>query len=600
MTQAGSGAPSGAANGPVDESNPSFSGLAGRADARLPGQPGPGAGRGEPQARLRRSRFSIVWLIPLVAFGIAVYLGVQALNNRGPLITLSFKTADGLTAGQTQVRHKAVPLGTVEDIALNRDLSAVEVRVRLNAQGARIVTDRTRFWVVRPRFNAGNISGLETLVSGAFIAVDPGEPGGKPQTSFTGLEQPPGVQSDQPGRTYTLRASNIGSLNEGTPVYYRDIPVGEVLGYDIGDGHGPVTVSIFVRDPYDKFVHSETRFWNSSGLTVGLGANGLHVEVQSLQAIISGAVTYDTPQEAWATPAAADKTRFPLYPDKVQAEGAGYRERIPVVTYLTSSVAGLAAGAAVDVFGIQVGNVTEVKLLLDPQTAQVRVRVAMEIQPERVFPDTKFPGANPQHVLSGLVGEGMRAVVESANFVTGQKDVSLQFVPNAKPAGIAMEGNAIVLPSQAGGLDSVMTSVSDIAAKLGAIPFDQIGQNANALIATLNGTVGGPELKQTLRSVAATMADVQGLVRSTKTDLDPTLRRLPELASTLQATLAHANDVLASARGGYGENSQFQRNLERLMDQANDAVRSVRLLADYLTRNPRALSLGRTAGAGNR
>ncbi|MGI4941013.1 MAG: intermembrane transport protein PqiB, partial [Janthinobacterium lividum] len=311
MTSDGQGDRASPGAGPVGEANPPFSGAAGRQDARVPGQPGTDAARQGPQAQIRRRRFSLVWLIPLVAVGIAIYLGVQALNNRGPLITITFKTADGLTGGQTQVRHKAVALGTVEDIALSHDLSAVDVRVRLNAQGARIVTDRTRFWVVRPRFSSGNISGLETLVSGAFIAVDPGEPGGKPRTSFTGLEQPPGIQSDQPGRTYTLQAGSLGSLNEGTPVYYRDIPVGEVLGYDIGDGHGPVKVSIFVRDPFDKFVHPETRFWNASGLNVGLGPSGLHVEVQSLQAIISGAVTYDTPQEAWTTPPAADNTRFP-------------------------------------------------------------------------------------------------------------------------------------------------------------------------------------------------------------------------------------------------------------------------------------------------
>ncbi len=582
---------------PPGDQDPPFAGAGAHADpqpARDEVQPG-GA-----QAQVRRRRFSLVWIIPLVAIGIAIYLGVQALNNRGPLITLTFLTGDGLTAGQTQVRHKAVSLGTVEDIALSHDLKAVDVRVRLNAQGSRIVTDHARFWVVRPRISSGSISGLETLVSGAFIAVDPGDPGGKPKTDFTGLEQPPGVQSDEPGRTYTLQADRVGSLNQGTPIYYRDIPVGEVLGYDIGDGHGPVKVTAFIRSPYDRFVHPETRFWNASGLNVGLGPQGLHVEVQSLQAVISGAVAYDTPKEAWNSPQAADNTAFRLFPDKAEADASGYRERIPLVTYLTSSVTGLAPGASVTVFGIQVGNVTDVKLLLDPRAAQVKVRVAMEIQPERVFPDQHFPGADTNHVMSGLVGEGMRAVVESSNFVTGQKDVALQFVPNAKPAGIAMEGDVIVLPSQAGGLDGIMTSVADVAAKLDAIPFDQIGQNANALIATLNATVGGPELKQTLRSVAATMQDVQGLVRSTKTGLDPTLKRLPALASELQATLAHANDVLASTRTGYGDNSQFQRNLEHLMDQANDAVRSVRLLADYLDRNPSALILGRTAAAGNR
>ena len=566
-------------------------------DQARPGAGGAASG----QATVRRRNLSLVWIIPVVALLAAGYLGVRALNDRGPLATITFKAADGLTAGQTQVKHKAVALGTVEDITLAKDLSHVIVKVRMNSQGEHVLTDHARFWVVKPRISSGNISGLETLVSGAFIATDPGDPGGSPKTDFVGLEQPPGVRSDEPGHTYQLEAPTIGSLGEGTQIFYRDIPAGEVLGYDFGDGHGPVTVSAFIRAPFDRFVHPQTHFWNASGLNVKLGAQGLHVEVESLQAVISGAVSFDSPKEAWAGPIAADDAKFHLYDSKAEADAAGFNERIPLVTYLQSSVAGLGAGSAVDVFGMQVGNVTDVKLLLDPVSGLVRIRVAMEIQPERVFPPDSFATKlDPAKVLGALVGQGMRAEIDTASYVTGEKNIALAFVPNAKQAGITLEDGVIVLPSQGGGFDNILGAVSDVATKLQQIPFAQIGENANALIATLNSTVGSPEVKNSLRSLSATLKDVQALVHDTDAGLQPTLKRLPEISTQLQDTLKHANAALANVGGSYGEDSDFQRNLERVLAQANDAVRSVRLLADYLTRNPSALILGRTSQAGNR
>ena len=180
-------------------------------------------------------------------------------------MTVSFTSGDDIVAGQTQVKYKAVALGTVESVDLSNDNSQVVVRVRMNNVGARFLTSHARFWVVRPNLTASDLSGLSTLVSGAYIAVDPGLTGGEHQDQFTGLEGPPGVRSDQPGQTYQLRTASIGTLAAGSPVFYRDVIVGEVLGYDIGNGLGPVTVNIFVRAPFDHLVRPQSHFWQSSG-----------------------------------------------------------------------------------------------------------------------------------------------------------------------------------------------------------------------------------------------------------------------------------------------------------------------------------------------
>jgi paraquat-inducible protein B len=515
-----------------------------------------------PPAHLRRPRFSLVWLVPLVAAIIAAYLGYRTLLQEGPLLTISFTSADGITAGQTQVKYKAVALGTVESVDLSRDNSRVVVRVRMNNIGARFLTAQARFWVVRPSFSAGNFSGLDTLVSGAYIAVDPGLPGGQYQDHFTGLEGPPGVRSDQPGQTYQLRTASIGSLAAGSPVFYRDIVVGEVLGYDIGNGLGPVTVNVFVRAPFDHLIRPQSHFWKSSGITAQLQNGAFHIEFQSLQAIISGGVTFDLPLEGANSVPSPDNAAFPLYDSREDAESAGYLNQIPAVAYFTSSVAGLARGAPVDVLGIQVGVVKSVKLMIDPYAGTAKVRVFMDIQPERVMEAGQIPKTlSPDQVLQKMVNQGLRAQLETVSYVTGQKEITLAWVSGAKPVQLAREGNALVIPSRSGGIDDIINSVASLSNNLSKVDFNKLSNNLNKLLITANGTLDDPKIQQSL--------------------------------TQLNKTLRSANGTLQSVTQTYGDDSNFQRNLAQLMNEANDALRSIRLLANYLNLHPQALLLGR-------
>jgi paraquat-inducible protein B len=547
----------------------------------------------------RRPPFSLMWLVPITAALISVYLGINFLAARGKLVTITFQTANGITAQQTLVQHKAVALGTVEDVHLSDDLSRVVVHVRMKRQGDKVLTDHARFWVVRPRLSPGNISGLETLVSGAYIEVDPGAPGGAPKYDFKGLEDPPGVRSDEPGHTYKLHAAQLGSLGPGSPVFYRDVSVGEVLSYDLGDGLGPVTINVFVKSPFDKFVHDETHFYNTSGISVGLGPQGVHVELQSFQALISGGVTFETPRFMAKAPASGDGHDFHLYSDKSEADAAGFADNIPFVTYFTSSVSGLGRGSLVEVFGLQIGTVTDVRLVMDPATSKMRARVAFNVQPERIMSDSELRRQqNPQSVTAAMVRAGMRVVLESSSFITGQKDLSMQFVPDAPAASVGHEDDAMVLPSQGGGIDSITSNLSDITTKLKAIPFDEIGKNLNETLASVNRTVSGPDVQTALHRLSETLADVQHLVQHADAGLAPMLKRLPEISNQLQQAVTHADALLGES--GYGGNSDFQRNTERLLDQVNNTARSIRLLVDFLDRHPEALILGRTGQAGSK
>lgn len=523
------------------------------------------APRRPPPAKPRKRRFSFVWLIPIIAASIAGYLGYRTIIEQGPLMTLTFNSAQGLAAGQTQVKYKAVALGIVESIDLSKDDSHVIVKVRMNGVGARFLTSHARFWVVRPQFDLNDLSGLDTLVSGAFIAVDPGLPGGARQTIFTGLEQPPGVRSGVPGRTYVLTAENLGSLATGSPIFYRDVIVGEVLGYDLGDGLGPIKINIFVKAPYDNLVFDDTRFWNSSGVSAAIQGGVLQIELQSLQAVLSGGVTFSVPGTDEAGQPAANNAVFPLYPSQQSAQSASYQTQIPMVSYLTTSVSGLTPGAPVEILGIQVGDVTGVSLLVDRTAGMVRARVEMRLQPERIFSAASLPPIGETLPdFQNLVNHGMRVEIGTASYVTGQKLIELTMEPEAGPAKVTPEGNALVLPSQAGGLDAIMEAAGSFSAKLQKLPLQQIGDNLNRLLVTTNATLGSRATRQSLAQLAA--------------------------------TLKQANLTLQMVNTAYGSDSDFEQNLEQVLQQADDTLRSVKLLSDYLTRHPQALLLGRSSG----
>jgi paraquat-inducible protein B len=529
-------------------------------------------------ARVKQhGRLSPVWIIPLVAAALVAYLGYSSFANRGPELTLTLATADGLTVDQTQLKHKAVPLGTVSSIKLAPDMKTVVVKVRMDGGTKHLLTDKARFWVVKPRLTAGSLSGIETIVSGSYIEVDPGEAGGKPQSQFKALDQPPGRQSDEPGQVFVLNAKGLGSLGASSPIYFRDVEVGEVLSYDLGQGMGPVSMRIFIREPYDKFVHPQSRFWNASGLSITTGAAGMKVELQSLQTLLSGGIAFETPHGAESEPPAAENTAFELYDDKATADAAFYQVNLPYVTYFKTSVQGLTSGSPVQLFGVQVGSVTDVKLVYDPGNHEMVARVEFEIQPERILNKNERT-ANapmPDTLRAAFAEANMRVVLESSSFLTGAKDLSIAFAPGKASGDLPREGEAVVLPSQGGGIDGLTSSLSDIASKLDKVPFEEIGQNANAALAS-----------------------VQHLANQIDTNTAPALAQLPAIADQLSQAAKNANGVLGA--DGYGHDSEFQRNMDRMMLEVNDAARSFRVLADYLDRHPESLIRGRASQGGTR
>src|SRR3954470_11080304 len=300
--------------------------------------------RGPQEAAVERGRrLSVVWLVPLVAGAIAVWLAVTTLREQGPTVSIVFKTAEGLEAGKTKVRYKDIDVGTVQDVRLSDDLKEVVAVAELRKQAEPFMAEGTRWWVVRPRVGASGVSGLGTLISGAYIGLDPGQ--GRHALSFTGLEEPPPMTSDVPGRRFALHADGLGSVDQGSPVYYRGLRVGRVLGRTLDENRRSFTFTVFVDAPNDRLVRDTSRFWNASGVDVSVGANGVSVATESLQSILAGGVAFDTPGvEAPSEEAAADRA-FHLFESRRKVDEPVITERVPYLVEFGGSVGGLHAGS---------------------------------------------------------------------------------------------------------------------------------------------------------------------------------------------------------------------------------------------------------------
>lgn len=514
---------------------------------------------------------SLVWLIPLVAALIGLSLVAKVLIERGPSVTIDFKTAEGLEAGKTKVKYKEVDIGTVKSIELSDDLSHVRVTVDLTKNAKNFAAKDSRWWVVRPRVAGGSVSGLSTLLSGAYIGADAGK--SKESVShFTGLEVPPVVSSGQPGKPFVLHATDIGSLDIGSPIYYRRIQVGQVEAYTLDpDGKG-VTLRVFVQAPYDQYVGSNTRFWHASGIDLRLDSSGFQVNTQSLASVVIGGIAFQAPSDSGAGVMAKAGQEFRLAPDETTAMKAPDTHPVRVVFRFQQSLRGLVVGAPVDFRGITLGEVTSIGVEFDQATKQINMPVTVDVYPERLRrrdPKKSVPPTelNSHTILDALVQRGLRGQLRTGNLLTGQLYVALDFFPSAKPAKAEMVDNVLVMPTVPNTLDQLQLQIADIASKLDKIPFDSIGQN----------------LDSSLRKLDKTLESAQGLFRQ----LDS------EIAPEAKATLGEAKKSFGAAERTLSEDAPVQQDVRQAMQELTKTLRSLNTLADYLQQHPEALLRGK-------
>jgi len=524
------------------------------------------------------NKVSPIWIVPLLALLIAGWLALKAWQNKGPEVQIIFDDAAGIVVGKTQVKFRDVVVGSVTNIKLTNDFQKVTTRIELDPQVKSLVSEFTRFWVVTPRISLSGVSGLDTLLSGVYIEMDPGDRG-EYRSRFEGLTEPPSVRSYQQGTQYILLAEELGSLDIGSPVYHRQIPVGEVTRYRLLPEKGKVEIRIFINAPHDKLIRTNTKFWNVSGIGVEIGANGIVAKMETLSSLVSGGLAFNTPSFMTNKASVANSgSQFYLFNDqKAVAEGA-FTFSFPYLLRLDSSVRGLVKGAPVEFRGIQVGKVEHVGLNYGI-SANKLVNVVISIQPERVNPNNT-PTLNELNKLMGsLVSAGMRAQLKPRNILTGSLYIDL--VPNHSKQTKGLNGtlkrfnNYWVLPSSKNQQLQIFKQVSDIAQRIEQLPIEDIANNLNNSLSSTAKIVKDIDKNRIIH-------DINNLL----TNLNGSSDSLTNTIATMQSTLETIDQVIAP------DSAVHYQLLEMLKDVSAASI-SMKAFSDELSRNPNTLILGR-------
>jgi paraquat-inducible protein B len=532
----------------------------------------------------RRARISIVWVVPIVAALVGVGIVVRQYLSEGPTIRISFRTAEGIEPGKTFVKYKDVSIGKVTKVGLSKDFSKILVTAKMEKHAEGLLADDSRFWIVKPRVTLGGVSGIGTLLSGRYIGIEPGK-SAKPGSDFVGLEVPPPVTDGMSGREFILRAETLGSLGIGSPIFYRRLNVGQVIGYDLAPDGKSIGIKIYMNAPYDGYITSDTRFWESSGIHASVGAAGFSLETDSLLSMLVGGIRFETPpSEEPGIPAPA-KWMFTLFDNRDAAMAPQMSESERYVLYFNDSLHGLSVGAPVTMLGLPVGEVTEIGLDYVPAIRGIRTRVEIRTYQYRLLRHLRktdvaamkimSPGKR-NRIMQRLVEEkGLRAQLRAASFISGQLYVALDYFPDAPKARIDRAKEPPQFPVVPGKMENIEMQLKSLLAKFDKMPLEEIGEELKKTLATLDATLQSAD--RTL-----TRFDVETLPEAKKALED--LRRALAVAERM---LSGTDNTLL------GPNAPAHQELRDALREIARSARAIRLLADYLERNPESLLRGK-------
>lgn len=521
----------------------------------------------------KKRKISPVWIIPIVAALVAIGIAVQKIIMEGPTIQIVFIKAEGIEAGKTFVKFKDVEIGHVTKVNLSKDFKQVVVTAKIDKSAAGLLVQDSKFWIESPRASLSGVSGIGTLLSGNYIGIEPGS-STTTTNKFTGLETPPPVTADVPGKKFVLQAPTLGSLGNGSPLYYRKLNVGKVIGYDLAEKGRGVNIEVFVNAPYDSYVTEQTRFWQASGIDVSVGAEGVSLRTESVVSMLIGGVAFETPETGETSKPAAEKTAFTLFGSRAEALANPETLVTRYVLYFTESLKGVSPGAPVTFLGLPIGEVKDVGLEYSNQKDDVRPRVEVALYPRRFLThvtqegglkaaeETSSVAATRQKFIQKLVSRGLRAQLRSGNIVTGQRFVALDFFPDAPKVKINWDKVPTEMPTVPSGLQDLEMKISSIMAKLEKVPMDEVASN----------------LKQLLERLDAMLRKIDA----------ETMPNANKAVEELRKTLANVNDNMV------GTDAPTQQQLRDALQEVTKAAQGISALTDYLQRNPESLLRGKS------
>lgn len=517
-------------------------------------------------------RWNIVWVVPIVALLVGAWMIYRNVSARGPVAEVRFETADGIGAGKTEVRCRSVRVGFVKRVTLADDLKSVVIGIELEPDAGDLLRHGTRFWVVRPRVSTTDISGLGTLITGAYIELDPGPIGGPEVNHFDGLETPPATSRDIPGRRIVLVADEAGSLVVGSAVYYRGFEVGRIESRSLDISRERVVYDAFIREEYGSLVKENTRFWNTSGIDITAGTDGFKLRTPSFQAMVSGGVTFGVPETIVTGDSVSDGTVFTLFRNENDATRSTFNPSMKLLLLFDQSVRGLAKAAPVEFRGIQIGRVADISFDYLQESSDSRIPVLVEIDPSLLRPETtEIPSMPESEFIEECVSRGLRASLKTGSLLTGAKFVDFDFYRDARPAEMGTMGTYPSMPTVPGGFDQLENKLTAILDKIQDLPIEDTMR----------------KFSETAEEATATLAEVREAAASARKTLDSS--EFVQLPGDLRATLAELEKSVSSV----GPNGTMQGDMLRTLEELRSALRSIKALSTTIDEKPNSLLFGR-------
>lgn len=528
----------------------------------------------------RAQRWNIVWVVPLVALALGAWLLVRHFTTQGPVARVRFDTAEEIFAGKTEVRCRSVKVGVVNDVELASDLKSVIVHVELDTDSEHLLRRGTRFWVIKPRVSGAGISGLTTLIQGAYIELDPGSDAAARESEFIGLERPPATNLSVPGRRIVLTAEEAGLLDAGSPVYYRGFEVGRIEERTLSKDGVTVSYNAFIREEYNSLVTENTRFWNTSGIDISAGADGFKVRTPSLQAMISGGVAFGVAQGGDPGKPVGDGARFTLYRDEDAAGSSTFNPTVDLLLLFDQTVRGLSRRTNVEFRGITVGRVNDISFNLAPSPSDPRIPVVVSIDPSLMR--AKTPGEKNAEsdirFIREAVAKGLRASLKTGSLITGALYVDLDYYQDDAPGELGKSGDYLTLPTVSSGFAQLEARLSNLFDRLEAIPLEK---------AVTDFAAAAEESRKTIAESRTAIREIeQAVVAARETLEDPSFKGLP---ADLRKSIAALEKSVASL----GPEGAIQGDLLRTLDELRASLRSIKAVSSTVEERPNSLLFGR-------
>ncbi|HAI06827.1 MAG TPA: intermembrane transport protein PqiB [Pantoea sp.] len=515
------------------------------------------------------SRGWVIWIIPLLTLLAAAAMVVYHFSHQGAQITLITDTAEGIKAGNTPIKNRSIIIGEVETTALAEDLRHVEIKLRLHPGMEKLLHRNSMFWLVKPQIGHEGITGLSTLMSGAYIALQPGD-AGSPLTRYSLLDAPPLASVNAQGIRVILNSQKKGQLQTGDPVMFSGFRVGSVESSRFDTQRRGMTYRLFIASPYDRLVTNNTRFWQTRGINVGRSASGLRVESDSVVSLLSGGVSFAVPSGWEPGRVARNNAEYPLFDDRQSTERSYYTRRVPFLLLFTDSVRGLKPGAPVEFRGIRLGTVIQVPFVLPGRSQNMatdyRVPVLINLEPDRFV--REMPDFNLVERLKSGIARGMRATLRTSSLLSGALYIDLDFLTDvAAYTGPKLIAGYEIIPTAPGGLNQLQQKLVSVLDKVNHLPLTPLVLQTSATLKQSQRTM--VELQQTVK-------DLNQLTAS------PAMQTLPV---ELQHALRELNSSLKGLQPGSLAYDRLVGNMQRL----DQVLRDLQSLLKLLNRKSNAL-----------